>query len=191
MVRTQETARRPDRTRQALLDAFRDELIAGSYDQMTVRGVVERANVGRSTFYEHFESKEDLFRQSLGTWGTALVPFADTITPDYSNARLQAVLEHFGSHRERFAGSIFTGAARPAIVEYLSSLFEERLQFSVVHTSDVSRQPVARYLAASQLTLVECWLTSEAPCSAETIAAALHGSANALLAALCSQESDG
>jgi AcrR family transcriptional regulator len=180
MVRTQEAGRRPDRTRQALLDAFRDALIADGYEHVTIRDLVERANVGRSTFYEHFESKEDLFRQSLGTMGTALVPFADTITPAHSNARLVAILEHFGSHREHFTGSIFTSAARPAIVEYWSLLFEERLQSSMV----------ARYLAASQLAIIECWLTSEAPGSAEAIAAALHASTNALAATLGSAVSD-
>ena len=175
-----EAVRRLGRTRQALLDAFRDALIADGYDRVTVRDLVERANVGRSTFYEHFESKEDLFRQSLGALSTALVPFADTITPAHSNARLLAILGHFGSHREHFTGSILTGAARPAIVEYWSSLFEERSQSS----------EVARYLAASQLAIIECWLTSEAPGSAESLAAALYASTNALAAALGSAESD-
>lgn len=62
-----------------MLTAFRDLILSRGYDAVTVSDVVERANVGRSTFYEHYEDKEDLFRQSL----RAIVPpLADAVCAD-------------------------------------------------------------------------------------------------------------
>lgn len=43
------------------------------YDDITVREIVERADVGRSTFYAHFDSKEDLLFSGFDEWLFALV----------------------------------------------------------------------------------------------------------------------
>ncbi len=50
------------------------------YDDITVREIVELADVGRSTFYAHFESKEDLLFTGFDEWLFALVeePGPDT-----------------------------------------------------------------------------------------------------------------
>ena len=51
--------RRIQRTRSALLQAFVSLLLEPRrYDQIKVGDIVERANVGRSTFYEHFRNKD-------------------------------------------------------------------------------------------------------------------------------------
>jgi hypothetical protein len=55
--------RRGECTRQALLAAFRDLVCDQAYEMLTVGDIIERANVGHSTFYEHYEGKDEL----LGT----------------------------------------------------------------------------------------------------------------------------
>lgn len=52
--------RRLARSRKALSDAFVSLLREKTYAKISIRAIVERANVGRSTFYEHFENKEQL-----------------------------------------------------------------------------------------------------------------------------------
>jgi AcrR family transcriptional regulator len=52
--------RRLARSRKALSDAFVSLLTERPYAKISIRAIVERANVGRSTFYEHFENKEQL-----------------------------------------------------------------------------------------------------------------------------------
>ncbi len=52
--------RRVARSRQALSKAFVSLLMEKGYARVSIRDIVERANVGRSTFYEHFENKEQL-----------------------------------------------------------------------------------------------------------------------------------
>lgn len=52
--------RRRARSRRALSEAFVSLLQEKPYARISVRDIVAKANVGRSTFYEHFENKEQL-----------------------------------------------------------------------------------------------------------------------------------
>jgi AcrR family transcriptional regulator len=55
------TDRRVLRTRDTLGDALVALMQEKHFDQITVREVLDRAGVGRSTFYAHYRDKDDLF----------------------------------------------------------------------------------------------------------------------------------
>lgn len=55
--------RRQKKTRQAIIDAFVKLLTKTSYEKVSVKDIIDAADVGRSTFYSHFETKDDLARQ--------------------------------------------------------------------------------------------------------------------------------
>ena len=52
--------RRMLRTKKCLADALKQLILEKDYDSITVQDIIDRANVGRSTFYSHYESKEQL-----------------------------------------------------------------------------------------------------------------------------------
>ena len=52
--------RRVQRTRTLLLDALLDLIAEKGYAAVTVQDIVDRANVGRSTYYAHFLDKREL-----------------------------------------------------------------------------------------------------------------------------------
>jgi AcrR family transcriptional regulator len=52
--------RRIRRTRAALHQALISLILERGYEAVTIKDVVDRANVGRSTLYAHYPSKEDL-----------------------------------------------------------------------------------------------------------------------------------
>jgi AcrR family transcriptional regulator len=55
------TDRRVLRTRELLQKALIDLISKRGYDAITVQDIVDQANVGRTTFYLHFNSKDELF----------------------------------------------------------------------------------------------------------------------------------
>jgi AcrR family transcriptional regulator len=52
--------RRVQRTRKLLQGALIDLIKERGYDNVTIQDITDRANVGRTTFYLHYQSKEDL-----------------------------------------------------------------------------------------------------------------------------------
>lgn len=59
--------RRIQKSKMYLSDAFIALILEKGYEAVTVQEIIDRANVGRSTFYAHFESKEQLLFSLLGT----------------------------------------------------------------------------------------------------------------------------
>lgn len=52
--------RRQRKTRRAIYAAFEDLMSTEHYQHITVARIIEQADIGRSTFYAHFETKDEL-----------------------------------------------------------------------------------------------------------------------------------
>jgi AcrR family transcriptional regulator len=66
------TDRRVQRTQELLLDALRRLLMEQGYERLTIQEILDRAGVGRATFYAHYSSKDDLMASSIGRLQSSL-----------------------------------------------------------------------------------------------------------------------
>ena len=58
--------RRIERTRNAIINAFKEMIIDKEFKEITIKELAERANINRNTFYLHYKDKEDLIIKLLG-----------------------------------------------------------------------------------------------------------------------------
>ena len=156
---------RKDRTRSALLQAFNELVLEDRKTEIRVGDVVDRAKIGRSTFYEHYRGADDLF---LHAAARPLAVLADAVVGIRDAAELEGLVEHFRANRE-LAQDSFNGPMRDAIVRVLAQLIEDRLRDRKA-LAGLPGQLVIHQLAEAPIALVRSWLSSSAPCSAESLA---------------------
>jgi len=65
MMKTERVDRRVQRTRQLLNEALMSLIVEKGYEAITVQDIIDRANLGRSTFYAHYQDKEDLLLSGM------------------------------------------------------------------------------------------------------------------------------
>ena len=174
--------RQVKRTREALMRALTSLMFQRGFENVSVNRIVAEANVGRSTFYEHFKNKEDILAACMTPFFSVLADAAVSPTPP---ARLEAVLSHFWERR-KLADAVFSGAARLVIARLLTQLIEERLA-TLANGAGKTAIPshlAAVQLAEAELALLVAWLRGKARCSAATLTQALHASAYASARAL-------
>lgn len=100
------------RTRDALGDALVALIQEKPFDTITVQNVLDRAGVGRSTFYFHFSNKDDLlmsdadeFFERLSMALSAHKDASDRVAP------VREFLAHVGEMRQFFEALIKSGKA--------------------------------------------------------------------------------
>jgi AcrR family transcriptional regulator len=175
--------KRSAHTRNALLSAFRDLIMDKVYDELTVADIVERANVGRSTFYEHFAGKDGLLAASITGPFSAL---ADTVGVNDNLPQLIELLEHFWAQR-RLARELLVGTIRERSVRVLVGQIERRLRIELDGRKSALILPtrlVAVQMAEMLLAPIVAWLIGISRCNATALAVALRRSTVAHLAAM-------
>ena len=179
--------RRTERTRQALIDAFVALLFERGYDEINVAEIIERANIGRSTFYEHYAGKEALLRETIARQFGVLAGLVDGTV---SAARIVRLLDHFIEHG-KLSRTLLNGPTRPLMVRCLAELIEPML--GSLYRPDSGAEPllpramIAAQIAEAQLALIGQWLANRA-CSAEALAEAVLAVTGATLSALLRQK---
>jgi AcrR family transcriptional regulator len=174
--------RRQARTRQAVRTAFAELLFEKNYPAVTMAGVAARANIGRSTLYEHFRTKTDLLSDSMERpmWALASVIGSRDVP-----AHLGWWLQHL-REKQALARVLFYAPARDVLQTVLAQQVESRL----VQLAEDARVPVvptnllATQIAAAQFAIVIPWILGRVPLSHAIVAEALHRSGNGLAHAM-------
>lgn len=173
------TDRRAVRTRSALIHAINGLLLSKRRPRdIKVADITAAAQVGRSTFYEHYASADAIFldaaRRPLGM-------LADALTGRVEPGTMLGLLEHFWENRQ--LGRDTFARLDGALGRILADLIEERLAGG---TDKLLLPPrlAARQLAEVALAPIRGWIAAEAPCTPAAMADAIGRAAQAVLQAL-------
>lgn len=160
--------RRSARTRKAILSAFVALVLERRYETIRVSEVIDKADVGRSTFYEHFRSKDDLLRKSMEG---LLAMIADAAAPAPDEAKLAFAVDHFWENR-RLARAVLAPPLGASVRRLLEGLIEARLE----DEPDLAHARAVQ-IAGAQLALLEAWTHGDLTANKERIVERLRAAA--------------
>jgi AcrR family transcriptional regulator len=145
------------------------------YGRVTVRDIIDRADVGRSTFYSHFRDKEDLFLS--GIEGEIREAFGSE--PDEGSPSLW-LFEHAREHIDLYRALIRRRGGWELVSERIEKtlveIFEDRLRGAA--TSPVPVEAAARFLGSALIGLLAWWLSEDTPLEPDAIDAAFRALAS-------------
>ena len=154
--------RRVQRTRLMLLDALRTLLMERGYERLTIQNILERAGVGRATFYTHFGSKDELLASSIEGLRGWLVEEARRRAPQRIGVSLP-LLEHFDSHRSIYRCTI-NRRGEVTVGRMMRRMLRDLMRDDIAAASPENGALVeltAEYVAGALWSTVVWWMTVE------------------------------
>jgi AcrR family transcriptional regulator len=172
--------RRVRRTRQALTHALVELVLEKRYRRITVQDLLDRADVGRSTFYAHYRSKDDLLLRSFEAMLELLDGALDRDPP--STRRVAPVAELF--HHVGGFEAFHLALARARMLEvlydagttYLRGTIGRRLAGLPADAlpPGVPQEVLAQAGAGALFALLRWWLERGRPETPERMDAVFH-----------------
>ncbi len=161
--------RRSLRTKTMLQHALNSLIRKKDYEAITIKDICDAANVGRSTFYAHYTSKDDLKRKGFDKLRKELVDRqreALTMAADDRDRSLGfslTMFEHARDHVDHYrtlvggrGGAVSLGRIR----QILSDLVRDELAATIDKNSAdvVPRELVVQYVVGAFMAVMTWWL---------------------------------
>jgi AcrR family transcriptional regulator len=186
MMSSAPTDRRVRRTRELLRRALLSLIQEKGYDRITVQDILDRADIGRSTFYAHYRDKDDLLRAGFEDIRAALAAERDAAETGAGRKveflqPMLVVFEHVGRHRDFWESLSRKGGAdlvARILRESVSDLVREhfRSQFPDAKGHQTQLEAAIQFVTGACMGLVNWWLENGAvPYSAEEIHSIFRG----------------
>lgn len=168
----QKIDRRIEKTGQRLREALLSLIVERGYEKVTVQDILDRAEIGRATFYEHFRSKEDLLGKGIEQLRAQLLK--EWKSGARAVERLGFTLplfKHVDSHRRLYRAIV--GRESGAIVErkmrrILADLVREDLKsHASAGQNPVSIDLAVQYVIGALWSVLTWWMDYRVPLSPE------------------------
>jgi AcrR family transcriptional regulator len=163
--------RRVPRTRAMLQHALNSLIPKKGYEAITIKDICDAANVGRSTFYAHYTSKDDLKRSGFEPLRRLLIDRQREALATARDDRSRSLgfsltmFEHARDHRDHYralvgsrGGTVSLGSIR----KILSDLVRDELAANVDKNSTdaiaIPRELVVQYVVGAYMAVMTWWL---------------------------------
>ncbi len=164
--------RRSRRTRQLVSSAMMELLSEKRYEAITVQDILDRAGIGRSTFYSHYFDKEDVHASMMEQM---IEKMNQQLSERHAGQGIVPSLElfqHIQQDRQQFQAMV-GGPTGERLWEMMQTALGRHIEQALISACEDTSPPsipltvVSAYLAGAFLNLIKWWLKVGMPCAPE------------------------
>jgi len=171
-VKQDKQDRRSQRTRQLVSSAMMELLSEKRYEAITVQDILDRAGIGRTTFYTHYFDKEDVHAAMMEQM---LERMSQQLSEKHTGQAIVPSLElfqHIQQDHKHFQ-AIAGGPTAERLWETMQTALGRTIEQGLLSGKKDKKHPsiplkvVSSYLAGAFLNLLKWWLKSGMPYTPE------------------------
>ncbi len=165
--------RRSQRTRQLVNSAMMELLSEKGYEAITVQDILDRAGIGRSTFYSHYFDKEDVHASMMEQMLAGMTQQLSKRNAGREIIPSLELFQHIYQDRPHFQAVAGSGPAGERLWETMQTALSKIMEQTLA-SADAGKNPasiplpvISSYLAGAFLNLLKWWVKSGMPYSPE------------------------
>lgn len=163
--------RRQRKTREAIFSAFTSLLSEKNYNQISVQEIIDAADVGRTTFYAHFETKDYLLRDLCEELFGHIIDSAMGLPHEHyhwsADSKTDSVFLHLLRHlqeNDRNILELLSSQNNEIFLRYFKSNLKKLIvtQYAdkgLLQNSKLPEDYLVNHIASSFVNTVDWWLT--------------------------------
>ena len=164
--------RRQKKTRDAIFTAFENLLAEKNYARISVQEIIDKADVGRTTFYAHFETKDsllqelcnDLFDHVFSTNPSVETSHDFSLGQGNSHKIVTHILYHLQDSKKNII-RLFGGESRDIFITYFRRYLDEMIVKYILKgierkTSEVPDSFLKNHISSSFINMIEWWINN-------------------------------
>jgi AcrR family transcriptional regulator len=168
-VKQQKADRRSQRTYRLVSAAFAELMVEKPYEEILVQDILDRADIGRTTFYAHYFDKEDVLNSMVEE---QLERFTHQFAHATARQRVMPSLElfeHIYHSPHQHLRALMRGRAGEPLWEALQTALCQAIEPALSTLCAERRSPsiplpvVSQYLAGAFFTLLKWWVEASMP----------------------------
>jgi AcrR family transcriptional regulator len=176
MTEPMKTDRRVRRTRELLRQALVSLILERGYEHISVQDILDRADIGRSTFYAHYRDKDQLLLSGFDEAFAALA--AEIPPPDPNGGRpadfldpARVLFAHAEGHRQLWKALVGKPGAELVLrflSDNLTALLEPHLRAQLPdgHPDELKLAPAVQYTVNGLIGILVWWCEHDVPYTA-------------------------
>jgi AcrR family transcriptional regulator len=172
-VKMSEEDRRVQKTRKLLKDALISLILDRGYESVTIQDIIDTANVGRSTFYMHFENKDALLHSCFEEFHEMFDKYDLNSSDDLRKSDFIVSLFRLVERNQRLCKALMgkddmTMFFNP-VHKFIYDYFEESVSrlFANAKHSSLKLELIANYVTSALLGTLRWWVYKDMPYTVE------------------------
>lgn len=153
--------RRTKKTKAAIYAAFEKLLSMKKYSQITIREIIDLADVGRSTFYSHFETKDELLKSMCHDIFQNITSLKHSFNSTNPHSMITGILYHIKENKKAIKG-VITSESGDLFINYFKAYFNQQIEHFLDHSgksyTKVPKDFLINHISGSFIEMVKWWI---------------------------------